>query len=342
MKNRIFIYMLCGLISGFSLYSCNKKKVKDFQPQVDRKEINKLEKENPVHIYRYEQELFSISQDSIEEELKRLQSDYHFFLGDNPSVTELKAYINDPNNKRLYKQSQEKYADVSNLEKEFQKAFARIRYFFPDAEIPKIYTIISGLNYEMPIIYVDTVLIISLDMYMGSDYHFYKRLGDVIPMFIRRRLSEEYIIPDCMKAISCQFIKSNNAPSNILDNMIFEGKVWIFTEMSLPDIPDSLICGYTQAQLEWAELYEHDVWSFLINKDYLYSNDNLVTRKLMGEAPFTAYFGKKSPGNIGSWMGWQICRAWMEHNPKSDIKNLFYEKNPQTILENAKYKPAKK
>lgn len=319
-----------------------KKKEPNYQPQSNTQKIKKIEESHPIRIYRYEQALFSLSTENLKEGLDSLQKDYHFFLGDNPSTSDLKKYLNDPLNKRLYKEVQQQYADLSDLEEDFQKAFARIRYYFPDAELPRIYTIVSGLSYETPVIYVDSVLIISLDMYMGSDYHYYKQMGEMLPLFIRRHLNRENILPDCMKALSYQVIHSNNAALNILDDMVLEGKRWMFAEIALPECPDSLICNYTTDQMEWAKAYEYDVWSFLINKNYLYTNDNLVARKLIGEAPFTAYFGERSPGNLGSWLGWQICRHWVLQNQEHPMKELFEEKNPQTVLKNSKYRPTKK
>jgi len=343
MKHRILIAaILLAAVAG-SLTGCHKKKGKvNPLPNVPAREIKKIEEAHPLHILRYDQALFSLPQKDLIHELDSLKKDYAFFLGDNPSIRELQAYLNDPINRRLYKEVQEQYGELSELEKQFQEAFARIRFHFPDAKLPRIYTIISGLSYETPVIFVDSVLIISLDMYMGCDYHFYKRLGEALPKFIRRRLCREYILSDCMKEMAYSFIQSNSASSCILDDMLFEGKRWMFAELALTNLPDSLISGYTEKQTKWMERYEYDVWSFLIEKNYLYSNDNLVTRKLVGEAPYTAYFGKESPGCIGRWIGWQICRNWIAQNPDRPLKSLFEEKNPQQILKDSRYRPSKK
>ncbi|MBO4402505.1 MAG: hypothetical protein J5792_02305 [Bacteroidales bacterium] len=338
--NRIILFTWL-IIGCLGLNGCKHKK-EVHQPKTNLQEVKKLEKENPVRICRYEQALFNLPSDSLEEGLKKMRKDYDFFIGDNPSVTDLKAYLNDPVIKNLYKDVQQKYADISDLEKGFQQAFARLQYHFPNFKAPRIYTIVSGMDFESPIIYVDTVLIIALDMYLGADYHYYKQMGEYLPNFVRRHLSKEYILSDCMKALSYQVIHSNNASANLLDDMILEGKRWMFSEIALPDAPDSLICLYTADQLRWAEINEYDVWSFLIQKNYLYGNDNLVARKLIGETPYTAYFGNSSPGNLGSWLGWQICRSWIAHNPQTPVTALFEEKVPQKILKESQYKPIKK
>ena len=329
------------LLAGCLLCTGCRKKKEVALPKAPAREIKKIEEAHPLHIYRYDQALFSLPQQDLAAELEGLKKDYYFFIGDNPSLPQLKEYLNNPLNRKLYKEVQEKYGDLSGLEKQFQEAFARIRFYFPEARLPRIYTIISGLSFETPVMYVDSVLIIALDMYMGADYHYYKQLGEALPQFIRRRLAEPYLLPDCMKELAYSVIKSNNASSCILDDMLLEGKRWMFAELALPETPDTLITGYTAAQSEWIKEYEYDVWSFLIDKNYLYTNDNLVTRKLVGEAPFTAFFGNRSPGCLGRWIGWQICRHWMAQNPDRPIAELFGEKNPQQILKDSQYRPQK-
>ena len=331
----IGLLALCVCLCG-----CHKKREKPL-PKAPAREIKKIEEAHPLHIYRYDQALFSLPQKNLASELDALKKDYGFFIGDNPDINQLKEYLNNPLNRKLYKDVQEKYGDLSELEKQFQEAFARIRFHFPEAKLPRVYTIISGLSYETPVIFVDSVLIIALDMYMGAGYHYYKQLGEALPLFIRRRLAEPYLLPDCMKELAYIVMKGNNASANILDDMLWEGKRWMFAELALPETPDTLITGYTAAQTAWISNYEYDVWSFLIEKNYLYANDNLVARKLVGEALFTAFFGKESPGCIGRWIGWQICRSWIANNPDRPLAELFGEKNPQQLLKNSMYRPQK-
>lgn len=331
----IGLLALCVCLCG-----CHKKREKPL-PKAPAREIKKIEEAHPLHIYRYDQALFSLPQKNLASELDALKKDYGFFIGDNPDINQLKEYLNNPLNRKLYKEVQEKYGDLSELEKQFQEAFARIRFHFPEAKLPRVYTIISGLSYETPVIFVDSVLIIALDMYMGADYHYYKQLGEAIPQFIRKRLAKPYLLPDCMKELAYTVIRSNNASTCILDDMILEGKRWMFAELALPETPDTLITGYTAAQTQWMNQFEYDVWCFLIEKDYLYSNDNLAARKLVGEAPFTAFFGNQSPGCIGRWTGWQICRSWIANNPSRPLTELFGEKQPQQILKDSQYRPKK-
>jgi len=180
-----------------------------------------------------------------------------------------------------------------------------------------------------------------LDMYLGKDFKIYKQLGAAVPKFISRRFSQEYILSDCFKEISYQYIKHKNSENSLLDAMILEGKRLLFTESMLPDAPDSLIFPVPQEKIQWAIDNEVNIWGFLIEKNFLYSKDNTVILKFISEAPFTNFFGQQSPGRIGAWVGWQICRSWVQKNPDKKLSDLMNETDAQKILSESKYKPKK-
>ncbi len=343
MKNTLYILIISFLVIAF--ISCRNKNNKPL-PKIDKKEVNNIKEKLNINIFRYEQALFSMNQTNMPDELNKLKSDYAFFLGDNPSTPEnmkqLKSFLNYNVHQDLYKAVKKQYPDLSFLEDDFSNALSLIKYHFPDTKIPKIYTAILGLNYDMPIIYEDSVLVIALDMYLGSDYYYYKKLGPQVPQFIIRRFSKEYILSDCMKTMSYKYMQFNRNTNSLLEEMIIEGKRWMFAEIALPELSDTIISGYTLKKLQWAQENESDIWTFLIEKNYLYSSDNKLLIKFVYDAPFTAYFGNNSPGQIGAWIGWQICRSWVKNNPDTKITDLMNEKDAQKILKESKYKPRKK
>ncbi len=329
----------------FLFFSCQEKKTKSV-PKVNKIKIKNIEKTTHVNILRYEDLLFTMNQDSIANILEKSKNDYTVFLGDHPSTPEnikqLKSFINYNVHQDVYKAVKKQYPNLIDLEKEFSSAFSLIKYHFADTALPKIYTTISGFNFERPIIYEDTFLIICIDMYLGPNYTYYKKLGNMVPQFIINRYSKEYIMRDCMKEMAYKYMKYNFNTSNLLEEMIIEGKRWMFVETILPKLHDSIITGYSFEKLTWAQQNESNIWAYLIDKQYLYSNDNTMIRKLIYEAPFTAYFGNTSPGQLGAWIGWQICRSWIKNNPDKKITELMNNKDSQTILKESKYKPHKK
>ncbi len=337
-------YCCLMIVVAMLLYACPKKKNNSFQPKVEEKAVEEITKTIEVTINRYDRALFAINKDSLAQGLLGLQKEYHFFLGDKPNtpdnVRQMKAYLSDPVIKQLYKQVEKVYPNCEDLEKGLTEGFGLLKYYYPSAVIPIVYGIVSGLYYEMPIIYQDTVLVIGLDMYLGKDYKLYKQLGAVVPQYVYRRFSKEYILPDCFKEMAFQYVAFNNS-NTALEEMLIEGKRMMFAQLMLPNTPDSILMGFSQEKMNWLNDNQSYIWGYLIEKNLLYSKDKTVIRKLVGDAPYTPYFGKQSTGKAGAWIGLQICRAWIKNNPDKHVSELFKEKNGQTILTQSRYKPQK-
>ena len=66
--------------------------------------------------------------------------------------------------------------------------------------------------------------------------------------------------------------------------------------------------------------------------------DNNIIKNYIGEGPKTQELGEASPGNIGSFAGWQIVKKFMLKNPKFTLTELMAA-DTETIFQQAKYKP---
>ena len=121
--------------------------------------------------------------------------------------------------------------------------------------------------------------------------------------------------------------------------MIYQGKAIYFTKAMCPDLPDSIIMGYSSKQLKWCIKNESKMWGYLIEKKMLYNYERLTLQKYVGEAPFTNTFSNESPGRTGSWLGWRIVCSFMNKNPKVTLNELVRNNNAQTILTHSGYFP---
>ncbi len=294
-----------------------------------------------VNIKRYENALFSINPDSLRAGLNNLKADFIFFVGDHIDtldIINLYNYITDPTVKKTYEDALKTYPDLSFLEKELALAFRYLKYYFPDKETPEVYTYISGFDFEHPIKYVDSVLIIALDMYLGASYYFYPMLG--IPDYKSYRMRKESIIIDCINEIGMSMLPQNYGQTTFLDKMIYEGKVLYFKDIILPDTPDSLKIGYTEEQLDWCKKNENNIWGFFMEQNFLYSNDRKIISRFMDDGPYTQSFEDTSPARTGSYIGWLIVRAYMK-NTNAAIEELLNLADSQLLLKKSKYKPKK-
>ena len=88
-------------------------------------------------------------------------------------------------------------------------------------------------------------------------------------------------------------------------------------------VSDEIIFGFTADQMKFCKNNEPHMWQYLVEKDLLFNTDQLTIRKLTGEAPFTGYFTKESPGRAAVWLGFRIVESYMMKNPGVKLEDLM-------------------
>ena len=225
--------------------------------------------------------------------------------------------------------------DTLRLRKELDLAFRHYKYYFPQKEIPVIYTCISGLNQSVVI--ANNLIGISLDKYLGSGSPFYVRMG--LPVYKRRNMNQSRLVPDMMVAwVMAEWPKSNNANS-MLSEMIQEGKQMYFVDAMLPELNDTLKMGYTKKQIDFCQKNEASMWTFLAEHKLLFTTDRMNIKRFIDDGPYTSAFGEQSPSRTGVWIGWQIVRSYMKQHPEVKLADLLANQDFQMILNQSNYQP---
>ncbi len=293
-----------------------------------------------IEIKRYGKDLFAVNPGNVGNGLDLLYEDYSFFLGENYrdtlNVIRIRNYIIDPYLKQLYKATLEKYPDLNEIERGLTDAYKHIKYYFPNTIVPEVYTYISGIDVLQPIIYIDSLMVIGLDCYLGKNYEEYKNAG--IPLYKASRMEREYIVPDCVKAWATYNYLPEHRGNQLLDQIIAEGKILYLMDIILPDVPDHIKIGYSPEKLEWCQDNEPNLWAFILENDLLFSSDLQKTQKFVQDGPFTSFFSRKSPSRTGIWIGWQIVRSFMENNDITP-EELVGIRDARDILSRSGYKP---
>lgn len=327
-----FLIAICSIII-FS--ACRSKNPYD----VDLKGVSAI----PVELRRYEALLFEGNPYELPKRVEENKERFAVFLEadlNNPLLLQqLFDYVSDPMLKEVYLDVKAKYQDVKWLENDLEEAFRYYRYYYPDVKQPLFYSYISGLDYEYPVKKADDNIIIGLDMYLGSDYKNYPKVG--VPAYKSVKMIPENIVPDVMRVMAEQHTKNLPVPKTFLDNMIYAGKILYFLDVTMPHASDTIKMNYTQSQLEWCEKNEGQVWAYFIENQMLYSTDRLMINKFLGDAPFTSPFSADSPSRVANWVGWQIVRQFMERNPKVGLQQMLDEQDSQLLLSRSGYKPKK-
>ncbi len=216
-----------------------------------------------IVIKRYENALFGLDKRHLRQGMASISKDYAFFLGnqwqDTMNMLRVYNFLGDPNIKELYAEVQKKYPDVLFLEKGLSDAFDRFRQSYPEKKVPQVYTYVSGLDIENPVYYYDTAMAIGLDVFLGSDALAYPKTG--IPKYKFDRFTPDYLLPQCMLAVSDHLVRVDDKQNTLLDQMVMAGKALYFLDVTLPDVKDEYKIGYSTAQMEWSRKNDGNIWA---------------------------------------------------------------------------------
>jgi hypothetical protein len=323
------------------LFSCENKRtdVDVSHVQVSHSRINRLE-----------QDLFKIDTSNIIGASKRLEKKYGTFyatynkgilnnggIKDSTYTNQLKRFISDKDMREAYHDCQKMYPDVTFLEEETKEMFQHFNYYFPNKKTPEVITMMSGFNYST--IIVDSTLAIGLEMYLGSNSKFYTMLG--LPYYKIMFMNKNNIASDALRTWMFEEFKYNMNKNDFLSDIVYLGKIIYLNDAILPEINDTIKMQYTQKQLDYCIKNEFNIWTYFIAQKLLYTTDHAEIMKFTGEGPFTTALSKEAPPRIGYWIGLQIVRQYMKHNPDITLEQLMNETDAQKILTKSKYKPRK-
>ena len=228
------------------------------------------------------------------------------------------------------------FPDINKLERESENIYKHLKYNFPRIKVPKFLTLINNVDYQNKIIFADTIILISLDTFLGSTNKIYHG----IPNYIKSDMDKSRFGSILVDEIASSIIE---APKGrfFLDRIIYKGKTLLLKDFILPLSSDETKIGYTKEQINWAIQNEEYIWKYFIGNEFLFKTDDDLTDRFIIPAPFSKFYleiDNESPGKIGQWIGWQILRSFRKKNPSfkiADILNLSSEE----LFKKANYKP---
>ena len=287
-----------------------------------------------VDVRRFEQRFYTEGP----ENLSKLKSDFSFLFPEPNPDSVWTAKMKDEDELFLYNASQEVFGDFSKEKIALTELFKHVKYYFPKFEAPRVITILSNVDYENKIIFADSLMFISLDVYLGQEHGVYEDY----PNYIKQNFTPDHLVVDAAEQLAIPVVKPNPLKSYI-SKIVQEGKKMYLITAFLPDTSETEIMGYTPEQYEWAVQSESNIWKYFIQKEMLYSNDPTLTERFISDAPFSKFYlevDKDSPGRIGVWFGWQIVNSFMRHNDMS-LQEMLVMDN-EALFTKSKYKPKKK
>ena len=318
MKLYLLPIVFCSLF-----WSCDQKS-----------KVEKAIEETPVEIKveRFDKIFF----ETPPKDLAKVKKQFPYFFSPQINDTVWLNKMQAPIWREVYTEVQKKYSNIESVQNDLETLYRHMKYYFPETKQPKLITLISDMDYNNKAIYADSLVIVSLELYLGKDHKFYQ-----FPKYIKQNFEQSQIMPDIVTSFSTRKI-APPADKNLVSQMIYFGKELYLKDVLLPDYSDADKMGYTKEQIVWCQENESYIWRYFVEKQMLFSDEQKLANRFIDPAPFSKFYleiDNDSPGRVGAWIGWQMVRSYMANNDvtvaqlmKTDAKEIF---------EKSKYKPKK-
>lgn len=229
------------------------------------------------------------------------------------------------------------FPDLKVYKPQIAEVFKHVKYYYPRFKEPNIIILYSDWNYLKKAVYLDSLELLTLDNFLGSQNRLYKG----IPNYIRQNMNPTQIPVAVAFSIADMQVKPTRSKT-FLSKMINYGKKYYLLDAYLPQVPDSIKLGYDAQKMQWANDNEEGVWQYFIDRELLYSTDDKLDLRFLNLAPYSKFYTEQdmqSPGYIGRYIGWQIVKSFMTKN-KVSLQKLL-DTPEEDIFKKSKYKPKK-
>ncbi|MEO8517440.1 MAG: gliding motility lipoprotein GldB [Flavobacterium sp.] len=300
----------------------------------EKSKIQEKAEEIPVEIKvdRYDKAFF----ETPPNQLGKLKVEYPYFFPPEVSDTVLINKMKNPLWRELFAEVEKKYDNFDKETEGIEDLFRYIKYYYPKTKVPKVVTVIQEMDNDYKVIYTEKMLIISLELYLGKNHKFYE-----YPQYIKQTFEPNQMLPDIVQSFSRTKAKPPTE-RDFLSQMIYAGKQLYMKDVLLPEYTDQDKICYTPEQIQWCEAHDSDVWRFFIEEKLLYSTDPKLVQRFIAPSPFSKFglvSDNETPGRVGTWVGWQIVRAFMENNDVT--MQQMMNMDAKEIFQKSKYKPKK-
>ncbi len=318
MKNKFILF--CFFLA---LFACDRKS-----------EVEKTIDEIPVEISvtRFDKIFYQ----SKPEDLPKIKREFPYFFPEGNDDKMWLEKMTDPQWRELHAEVEKKYPTFEAETSDIEMLVRHMKHYFPKTKTPKVITLISEMDYNSKVIYADSLILISLELYLGHDHRFYQ-----FPAYLKQNFVPRQIVPD----IAQSFAERKVPPARdntLLSQMIYHGKELYLKDLLIPNYTDAEKIGYKSEQITWCQENEGYMWRYLIEGELLFDSNSKLPNRFINPAPFSKFYleiDNESPGRVGQWIGWQIVRSYMANNDTS-LQDLLLM-DAKTLFEKSKYKPKK-
>lgn len=271
------------------------------------------------------------------EDLVNLKTTFPFLFPERIPDSIWVERMRDSNQVQLNNATHEKFQDFKSETKDIKSFFQHLKFYDKTFKEPRVITLTNFVDYRRKLVVTDTIVLIAIDNYLGSDHEFYAN----IQKYLTQNMKSSQIVVDLAEEYSKNQIFQLEK-STFLDEMVYFGKQLYFKDVMIPFKSDAEKIGYAPEQLEFAKQNEEMIWTQFVQNEMLYDTDSSLAARFIANAPFSKFYlelDAQTPGRLGQYIGWQIVRAYMKNNDVS-LKEMLQTEAIE-IINKSNYKPPK-
>jgi gliding motility-associated lipoprotein GldB len=238
----------------------------------------------------------------------------------------------------LHEEIKKVYPTLIPIEEALEDLYKHIKYYFPSIKDPHVVTVVNNVDYQSKTVFTDSLLIISLDTYLGSKNPIYEG----IPNYIVKDMESDYMTSHIVDELGTLVVRSPK-DRTMLGQMVYYGKKLYLKDLLLPNASDDIKISYSKEEIEWVQDNERYMWQYFIENELLFQTQSSLSLRFIDPAPFSKFYleiDNDTPGKVGQWIGWQIVRSYMDKNPNTSLEELL-SMSARDLFNKSNYKPAK-
>ena len=307
------------LISFFFVLSC-----RDNQRKIENELLD-------FEVDRFEKKFFETHDDS----LLNLIEEYPFLFSKRFNEEDWVAIKSDTIRNDIYKRTITIFNDFKTIENEITKIFKQTKSYFPKFIPPKLITLNNGIDYEYKIIDSDSLILLSLDCYLGQN-EFYKN----IPKHVSTLMYPDFIPVDISEIISSRFIQQPR-DRKFISKIIYYGKLLFFMNL-ISGIEPTKALGYDKSKEDWIKENEKEIWEYFVSNEIIFSTKSSLDYRFLANAPFSKFgltIDFESPPMVGRYIGYKIVKSYYDKKTVNVVDLLKQDNYKLYLMSN--YKPKK-
>lgn len=228
------------------------------------------------------------------------------------------------------KDIRERFTQCDSLARPLGGTINRLESLLPDVNVTNVYGIASP--YMQSVIVSDSIVMIALNHYLGSDYAGYTSMPEY-----RRCLKRAARVPaDVSEALVRINYPYHPTDGTLLERMLYEGAVLRAVSEAL-GADAAIASGMSSDEYQTVKNNSRAIWEALATERLLYTTSETDITRLTEPGPFSTIGKMQLPARAANIIGLEIIDSYTHENPDTDMQQIlspeFYGKAQQRLIE---------